>query len=122
MMLYMNDALITPDFTGSDSTAFIVALNAKRFLFGDDAAGAGPSFDCADVWFGPNLKLHDGTGTIPVATRRQFISAAGKPVDPTTWPVSAVQCYGNAASFGTNHGTGGVINVIGTLTNAATHP
>jgi hypothetical protein len=122
MMLYMNDNLITPDFVGQDSTAIIIALNGKRFLFGDDTFSGGPSFDCADLWFGPNIKLHDGTFTIPTATRRQFISATGHPVNPTGWPASAVQCYGNAASFGTNHGTGGVINVIGTLTNAATHP
>jgi hypothetical protein len=122
MMLYVNDALIAPDFIGQDSTAIIIALNTKRFLFGDDTFNAGPSFDCADLWFGPNIKLHDGTFTIPVATRRQFIDASGKPVNPTGWPASAVQFYGNATNFGTNHGTGGAATIIGTLTNAATHP
>jgi hypothetical protein len=119
--LYVNDVLITPDFTGP-SAGFILPLNGKSFDFGDDTFASGPTIDCADVWFGPNIKLHDVTGAIPTATRRQFIDASGKPVNPASWPTSAVKFYGNASQFPTNHGTGGVFTLHGSFTNAATHP
>lgn len=120
-VLYANDFLITPDQNVDANNAFIQAYNGLQFIFGDDSFSDGPTFDVADFWFAPGIGLHSGS-TIPEATRRQFIDASGNPIDPTTWPTSAVQFYGDAASFATNHGTGGAFTLTGSLTNATTHP
>ncbi len=78
--------------------------------------------DMADVWVAPGVSLLDGAGLIPEATRRLFISATGKPVDPSGFPASAMLFSGNAASFGTNQGTGGAFTTTGTLTNSSSSP
>lgn len=120
-VLYINDFLVTPDINNDANAAYMEEFNGKPFYFGDDTFSDGPTVDVADVWFAPGVGLHSGS-TIPEATRRQFIDAGGNPVDPTTWPTSAVQFYGDAASFPTNHGTGGAFTLTGSLTSAATHP
>ncbi len=61
------------------------------------------------------------------ANRRLFIDADGKPVDPTdaSSGVGSTQTLlfsGDAATFGTNQGTGGSFTTTGTLTDAPTSP
>lgn len=66
-------------------------------------------------------------GDIPEATRRLFIDASGKPVNPT---VAAAELgtpvllfSGDATGFATNQGSGGAFTVeAGALTNASTSP
>jgi hypothetical protein len=122
-VLYANDVLLTPDVNQDFGASFISAVNNKKFVFGDDTFGNGPTLlDVADVWIAPNVRLHNVSNVIPEATRRQFINADLTPVDPATWPTSAIQFYGDASTFATNHGTGGAFTLTGSLTNAATHP
>lgn len=84
--------------------------------------------DIADFWFAPGINLLDGVGDIPIATRRKFISAAGKPVDLgtngdlPTGTAPAVFFSGNASNFATNKGTGGNFTVNGILTDATASP
>lgn len=78
--------------------------------------------DMADVWIAPNVYLLDGSGDIPTATLRRFISASGKPQNPAGFPSGAVLLSGNAAGFATNQGTGGSFTTTGTLTNASSSP
>ncbi len=120
-LLYANDFLLTPDSNIDTNNAFIEAYNGLEFVFGDDTFSDGPTVDIADFWFAPGVGLHSGT-TIPEATRRQFINADLTPVDPIFFPTSAVLFTGNAASFPTNHGTGGAFTLTGSLSDAATHP
>lgn len=48
--------------------------------------------------------------------------SGGKPVDPSGFPSSLILFTGDASSFATNLGTGGIPTVTGTLTNATTSP
>lgn len=51
-----------------------------------------------------------------------FISAGGKPVDPSGSPSSLILLSGDADTFAINQGTGGTFTLTGTLTNASTSP
>lgn len=105
----------------------VFKLNGLELAIADDGFGNLLLGDMADFWLMPGINLMSG-GAIPEATRRKFISAAGKPVHlgedgmrPTgTAPV--VFMSGNASQFATNRGTGGAFTTSGTLTNAATSP
>jgi hypothetical protein len=71
--------------------------------------------------------LLDGSGDIPLATRRLFRTADGKPVDPAVATAAlgtagTVSLSGDSSGFATNQGTGGAFTTTGTLTNAATSP
>jgi hypothetical protein len=96
-------------------------MNGRAFYFGDDSFSEGTIMDVADVWIAPGVSLLSG-GDISVANRRKFIAANGKPVNPSNWPSSAIQWYGNKDAFPTNHGTGGASTLNGSLTNAASSP
>lgn len=117
-----------PGITGNST---VYNFNGLEFVVGGDGTNY-LTGDMACAWIAPGVSLLDGTGHIPLATRRAFIDANGNPVYlgttgqiPTgTSPavfLSATQ--GNAASFSTNLGTGGAFTVNGDpLTLAAANP
>lgn len=115
----------------SDQGPFQMVFNGKSFWFGADSFGGGPGSgilgDIADAWIAPNVNLISG-GTIPVGTRRKFISASMKPVDlgsdgsTPTGAAPAIFLSGDHSSFGSNKGTGGSFALTGTLTDAASSP
>jgi hypothetical protein len=82
--------------------------------------------DLADLRIMPGVSLLDGGGDIPEATRRMFIDADGKPVDPAVVTAAlgapCILFSGDAAAFATNQGTGGAFTLTGTLTDASTSP
>jgi hypothetical protein len=121
--LYVDDILRTGNGSYADAgAAFITASNAKKFVFADDGTGSsGIDCDFADVWIAPNVSLHVGTA-IPVANRRLFIDALGKPMDPAGFPTGAILFKGNMSTFATNTGTGGAFTLHGSLTNASSSP
>ncbi len=85
------------------------------------------SGDVSDFRLMPALSLLDGSGDIPLATRRLFIDANGKPVDPAAATASlgtagAVLFSGDATTFPVNQGTGGPFTLTGALTNASSSP
>lgn len=126
MSVYVDDVLQVP-FSVSDLDASInPALNGKEFVFPDHRGAAGSDGfvgDLADAWIAPGINLIDETGgTISDATRRLFTTADLRPIDPTTFPSSAILYSGNAAAFSVNQGTGGAAALTGVLTDAATNP
>lgn len=127
--VYMDDipqSQFDPGFLNTQGTTpgGTLSVNGLEWIFGGDAFIGDNLDNCdiADVWIGLGVNLLDSPTTIPEATRRLFISATGKPVNPSGWPTSAVQFYGNASAFPTNQGTGGAFTLTGSLTNAATSP
>jgi len=81
--------------------------------------------DFADLRIMPGISLLSG-GDIPLATRRLFIGANGKPVDPTiataTLGTPCILFSGDSTGFKTNQGNGGSFTFTGALTNASTSP
>lgn len=124
--LYQNDVDVTNEIDDEDDS-FSIAINGRDVYVGGDIFGqlAG---DMADFWLAPGQSLLTGSD-IAEATRRKFISAAGKPVYlgesgelPTGTP-PAVFFSGDSTGFVTNRGTGGGFTLIdGPLTNASTSP
>lgn len=123
--LYIDDVEIT------DLNTFLVgeapasfSFNGLPFWMFSDSFGSPGIFvgDAADCWVAPGVSLLDGGGDIPEATRRLFVSAEGKPVDPSGFPAGAILFSGNASTFATNQGGGGAFTLIGALTNASTSP
>lgn len=125
-VLYVDDVSCIV-LTSSTGTAFTLEFNGKPFTCFSDLFGGNFIGDIADLWIAPGQSLLTGTD-IAEATRRKFISALGKPVDlgaagaTPTGTAPAVFFSGNAASFGTNKGTGGAFTTTGALTNASTSP
>lgn len=118
--IYVNDVDIA--YSGAAKPPFVVALAGLPMTIGTDLiAGDYMIGDFADFWFG-NSNILDGGGDIPLATRRKFIDANGKPVDPTNFPAGLVLLSGDATTFATNQGSGGAFTTTGTLTNASTSP
>jgi hypothetical protein len=123
--IYLGDTDITSSVT-DNKPAFTLGYNGKSMNIGTDT-GNFLIADIADLRIMPGISLLDGSGDIPLATRRLFIDANGKPVDPATATAQlgapAVLFSGDSTSFATNQGTGGAFTVsAGTLTNASTHP
>ncbi len=105
------------------------AFNGLPLWVGADSFSDNVIGDLADLRIFPGLNILDGSGDIPLATRRNFISASGHPVDPAVataaYGAGAVllsASTGNAGSFATNQGTGGAFATTGTLTLSATNP
>ena len=119
--LYIDDELNIL-VTGDDATAFIMAYSGLPFWAFNDGVNDQYKGYASDVWIAPNVSLLNGGNSIPEATRRLFISAGGKPVDPSGFPSSAILFSGNASTFPINQGTGGVFTLTGILTNASTSP
>jgi hypothetical protein len=110
-----------------NASPFTALFNALPFMFGDDGFGNGITADFAIVRIMPGVSLLDGGGDIPLATRRLFIDASGKPVDPAVATAAlgftgAILFDGDATGFATNQGTGGAFTLTGTPTNASTSP
>lgn len=122
---YVDDVDVT-DILTDQGISFAPLFNGVPFMVGDD--GAGPFVgDAADWRLMPGVSLLDGSGNIPLATRRFFIDANGKPVDPAVATaalgvVGPVLFSGNDSAFATNQGTGGTFTLTGSLTNATTSP
>lgn len=121
--VYRGDVDVTDIWTGEDE--FTSPINGRSFFFGGDG-DAGTIGDFADVRFMPGVSLLDGGNDIPEVTRRLFIDANGKPVDPATATAALgtprILFTGNAASFATNQGSGGAFTLTGSLNNAASSP
>ena len=104
--------------------AFTNAFNGLSFYIGGDDSGFATA-DFADIRIMPGVDLRTA-GDISVATRRLFVGANGKPVNPATATASlGASCMlfsGDATGFATNQGTGGTFTLTGSLTNAATSP
>jgi len=95
------------------------AFSGLPFYVGSDTfEGDGLLGDLADVWLAPGVLVDFSVE----ANRRIFISADGKPVNPSGFPASAVLFSGNASTFPVNQGTGGAFTLTGSLTNASTSP
>lgn len=118
LQLYADDAVVTGGTVGDFGAAFLMTFNGKSFYIGQDTFGVNFTGDMADFWMAPGV-FTDWSVT---ANRRKFISAAGKPVDPSGFPASALLFSGDATTFGTNQGTGGAFTATGSLTNASTSP
>lgn len=82
--------------------------------------------DFADFQIFPGLNLVQPDSTINLSDIRNFVSAAGKPVNPsiaaTAYGQQAVLFSGDKDGFPINQGTGGSFTLTGTLTNASTSP
>ena len=91
----------------------------------EDSFAEGLVGDVADFRIAPGQNWLTG-GDISEATRRLFIDADGKPVDPAiataALGVPAVLFSGDASTFGAKQGTGGAFTLTGTLTDATTSP
>lgn len=125
--VYIDDvaAVLTRTDAGA---AFSSAMNGAPFHIGDDGFGDPPVImDFAEARFLPGVSLLDGSNDIPEATRRLFVSASNKPVDPAIATAAlgfagAMLFSGDASTFGTNQGTGGAFTLTGSLTNASSSP
>ena len=97
--------------------------NDADFFFGWDNQPIGKLHgDVADVqmWFGTYVDFSI------IANVRNFLSATGKPVNPTiaaaAYGSPTILFTGDATTFGTNQGSGGPFTTHGVLTTATTHP
>lgn len=125
LKLYVNDIDVSNTFSDG-GPSFNIATNGLEFWIGDDGQGSPFTGDLSDVRIFPGVNLLSG-GDIPVANRRLFIDANGKPVDPSVATAAlgtsgAILLSGDSTSFGTNQGDGGTFTTTGTLTNASTSP
>lgn len=131
--LYVTDVLQSASGEDNDGPAFDISFNCPHndfsgFAFAVCASALDtPSTvaDFADFQIYP-VCIAQNNGSINQSERRNFISASGNPVDPTT----AIAAYGAAgllfsgdeSSFPTNQGNWGAFTLTGTLTNATTSP
>ncbi len=121
LKIYLDDVDVsnTSDLLGVD--AFSMAWDGLPFYCFDDVNGDPFTGDIADFWVGPGVSLLTG-GDIALVDRRKFISASGKPVNPSGFPSGAVLFSGDHTTFPVNQGTGGAFTLTGTLTDASTSP
>lgn len=125
--IYIGDTDVTNWVSRNDPGANpAFAFNGRSFWFGGDSYGGSDAVaDFADVRIMPGVSLLTA-GDIPLAKRRLFIDAEGKPVDPAIATAElGAQCIlfsGDASGFAINQGTGGAFTLTGSLTNAATSP
>lgn len=108
--LYLNDTDVTASISDAFDS-FVPAFNGQSFVIG---AGVADNYigDLADVWIGPGVSLLTGSEIVE-ATRRLFINADGKPVNPSGFPASAILFSGDSAGFPVNQGTGGSFTLTG---------
>jgi hypothetical protein len=124
---YLDDALWPYEGTVDDiEAAFVMPFNGREFFVFDDGFSDGVTGEFADYAIYCGKALHEVDGTISVATRRLFVTADNKPVDPAVAAavLGAPTCLfsGDATSFVTNQGNGGAFTLTGSLTNATTSP
>lgn len=126
LKMYIDDVDVSLT-VGDTSAAFQALFNGLPYWFGNDASTNGTTMDCADVRIMPGVSLLEGSYDIPMATRRLFVDASNKPVDPATATAAlgfpgAILFSGDATGFVTNQGTGGAFTMTGTLTNTSSSP
>ncbi len=123
--VYANDVDVS-GLVNDQQAAVSVALNGLPFFVGNDTFSPTASFDMADLRIMPGVSLLDGGGDIPLATRRLFIDATGKPVDPAVATAAlgapCILFSGDHTTFPVNQGTGGAFTLTGALTDASTSP
>jgi hypothetical protein len=118
--IYRNDVDIGT-ISRDDGTSYPTGpnINGRDFWIGSDGEGDGLTGDFADFQFWTNVPLLDASGDIPTSTRRLFIDANGKPVDPSVAKAALgtpdILLSGDASSFGTNQGRAGTFNVTKVL-------
>lgn len=118
--VYIDDVLTPLSIVSDDGGAAILLSFSGKDIYVANSGGSQIS-DVADEWFAPGVNLLVA-GAIPTVTRRKFISATGKPVDPAGFPTSAILFSGNATLFPVNHGSGGAFDLTGVPTDAGTSP
>lgn len=121
---YVNDVSIDDIGEGSPDPAFVPTFNGfPLFIGGDGSIQIVGDFADLRIMVGTSL-LTDGD--IPEATRRLFIDADGKPVDPATATATlgtpCVLLSGDASGFAINQGNGGSFMLSGSLTDASSSP
>lgn len=125
--VYVDDVDQPFDVTATDagSVGFNVSGNGYPVAIGSNGHTKFIG-DIADLRIFYGVSLLDGSGDIPLAKRRLFRDASGKPVKPSVATaqlgVGTVLFSGDAASFGNNQGTGGAFTITGSFTNASTSP
>jgi len=124
-VIYRTNTLATPGAGTDTGPAFSSPFSGKEFDVGSDTIGDPFTGDMADFSFWPNTSVIVG-GDIPLATRRLFIDASNKPVDPATAIATLgtppILFSGDHTTFPTNQGSGGAFSLTGSLTDASTHP
>lgn len=119
--LYVDDVYKTPSAVTDDDAAFEVDwLSNDTFSMNYDGS-TGAMTDAAHDWFAPGVSLLTGS-TIAQVDRRKFITAGGKPADPSGYPASAVLFNGDAATYPVNQGSGGTFTLHGSVVPASTSP
>jgi hypothetical protein len=121
--IYVDDVDVTNILQDNDDEIPVIDINGGNFSLGFDGIGYGTSevMDIADFWFAPGVSLLTD-GDITEASRRMFINADGKPVNPSQFPEAAVLFSGDQTTFLVNQGTGGDFAVTGAVTNADSSP
>ena len=125
--LYVNDVSSKDGSSGVDGSYTISYTSPQTITIGARGAGSLPCIlDIEDLW------IHYGTGPdlSVAATRRGFISAAGKPVDLGATgvvggltPIAYFSGRSGVASWHVNKGSGGnMFTLTGTLAAAPTQP
>jgi hypothetical protein len=110
-------------FSDGASPPFVISSNGKKFVFGADRVGSPQRRaligDVADWRIMPGVSLLTA-GDITETTRRLFIDADGKPVDPAVAtaalgaPATVLfsRTDSNPLTFADNEGTGGTATVV----------
>jgi hypothetical protein len=125
--IYLDDVSVPFDLNSSGNDPFRGAFNAVKMVFGTDGFNIFTG-DMAIFRLFIGTSLLDGGGDIPVITRRLFVDASNKPVDPATATASlgaagTILFNGDASTFATNQGNGGYFTLeAGSLANASTSP
>jgi hypothetical protein len=130
--VYKNDipqSQFDPDFINIflEDPASSIVYNGVQWQFGGNVTETNLfNADIADVWIHTGDNMLATPDTISEAHRRLFISADGKPVNPSVAVAalgSPVALFsGDATGFATNQGSGGAFTVTGSLTTAPTSP
>lgn len=124
--LYIDDASVAispPNDFDDSGPAFNINYVDDWWVLMPHATGLAPvSYADYGIWL--NTSLIEADSTITEANRRKFISATGKPVDPSNWPANPVVKFsGDASTFLTNQGSGGAFSLLsGTVLDAADSP
>jgi hypothetical protein len=130
--IYIDDVDVTL-LVADNKPSFSMTFNGKMFYiftdFDDDPMSPAGTVlgDVADFMLASGIDLFGGGSDIPEATRRLFIDANGKPVNPAVAVAAlgtpAVLFSGDASGFPTNQGNGGAFTLWnGPFTNATTSP
>jgi hypothetical protein len=123
LAMYVNDTLV-PYIINQDNDFGPIKYDDAPFYFGTSSPGSFATVgDYADVYVNFTDTIVEAGNTIAEANRRKFITADGKPADPSGFPSNSIILFsGGAATFGTNQGSGGAPVLTGLLTDATTSP